>query len=156
VSATPADVADLLALRARVDRYAVAVDARDRDGFAGLFTPDGALAVYETDDGAPPVVEYAGPDALRSVMDLLSGFSTTFHLMANHLAVVAGDEGTGDVYCMAHHIVEAEDGGETDLVMYIRYRDSYVRTPEGWRFARRDVMRQWTEERPAARRPLDL
>ena len=155
MSTTHEEIADLLALRALVDRYASAVDARDADGFAGLFTAGGSLAVYETED-AEPVVEYRGHDALRSVMDLLRNFSTTFHLMANHTCAVAGDEATGEVYCMAHHIIEGADGGETDLVMYIRYRDAYVRAPEGWRFARRDVMRQWTEERPAQRRPLHL
>lgn len=148
------EMADLLALRALVDRYAVAVDARDADAFAGLFTADGVLAVYES-DGPPPVVEYRGHDALRDVMALLRTFSSTFHLMANHLCETAGAEATGEVYCMAHHLTEGV-GGATDLVMYIRYRDAYARTPEGWRFARRDVLRQWTEERPAERRPLAL
>jgi ketosteroid isomerase-like protein len=150
----PGDTADLLALRALVDRYASAVDARDADAFAALFTPDAALAVYE-EDGGEAVVEYRGTAALREVMDLLRHFSTTFHLMANHLCAVDGDAASGEVYCMAHHLIASEDG-ETDLVMYIRYRDAYERTPAGWRFARRDVMRQWTEERPAARRPLDV
>jgi SnoaL-like domain len=88
-------------------------------------------------------------------MGLLRTFSTTFHLMANHLCATDGDAATGEVYCMAHHLIESADG-TTDLVMYIRYRDAYARTGEGWRFARRDVMRQWTEERPAGRRPLDV
>lgn len=154
MSAPAAEIADLLALRALVDRYAGAVDARDADAFAGLFTPDAVLAVYE-EDGGEAVVEYRGTAALRDVMDLLRHFTTTFHLMANHLCAVDGDAATGEVYCMAHHIITAENG-ETDLVMYIRYRDAYARTGEGWRFARRDVMRQWTEERPAARRPLDV
>ncbi|HVG99842.1 MAG TPA: nuclear transport factor 2 family protein [Miltoncostaeaceae bacterium] len=151
----PADaIADLLALRGLVDRYAGAVDGRDTDAFAALFTPDAVLAVYE-EGGGEAVVEYRGTAALREVMDLLRHFTTTFHLMANHLCAVDGDAATGEVYCMAHHIVPGDEG-ETDLVMYIRYRDAYERTGEGWRFARRDVMRQWTEERPAARRPLDV
>jgi ketosteroid isomerase-like protein len=42
----PADaIADLLALRGLVDRYAGAVDGRDADAFAALFTPDAVLAV---------------------------------------------------------------------------------------------------------------
>jgi hypothetical protein len=155
MTTAPEDIADLLAQRALVDRYAQTVDDRDADAFAGLFTAEGSLAVYETADGEP-VVEYVGHDALRSVQDLLRNFSTTFHLMANHTCEVAGDEATGEVYCMAHHIIQEAGGAETDLVMYIRYRDAYVRTPGGWRFGRRDVMRQWTEERPAQRRPLDL
>lgn len=154
MSTSPQAIADLLALRALVDRYARAVDARDAGAFAGLFTADGVLAVYETED-ADPVVEYRGHDALRDVMDLLRTFSSTFHLMANHLCETAGAEATGEVYCMAHHLTE-DAGGATDLVMYIRYRDRYALTPAGWRFARRDVLRQWTEERPAQRRPLAL
>jgi hypothetical protein len=144
----------VLALRELVDRYATAVDARDADAFVRLFAAGGALAVYE-EEGGEAVVEYRGHDALRSVMDLLRRFTTTFHLMANHVCTVAGDAASGEVYCMAHHLIEDGDS-TTDLVMYIRYRDAYARTDGGWRFARRDVMRQWTEERPAARRPLDV
>ena len=154
MSTTPEQTADVLALRALVDRYASAVDARDADAFAALFTPGAVLAVYESED-ADPVVEYRGHEALRGVMGLLSTYSSTFHLMANHLCATAGAEATGEVYCMAHHLTE-DAGGATDLVMYIRYRDAYERTPGGWRFARRDVLRQWTEERPAERRPLAL
>lgn len=152
MSTTPEEIADLLALRALVDRYARAVDARDAHAFAGLFTADGVLAVYESED-APPTVEYRGHDALREVMDLLRAFSSTFHVMANHICETAGAEATGEVYCMAHHLTEGA-GGATDLVMYIRYRDAYAKTSAGWRFLRRDVRRQWTEERPAERRPL--
>ncbi len=154
MSTTLETIADRLELRTLVDRYAAAVDARDADAFAALFAPGAVLAVYETEDGEP-VVEYRGHDALRDVMDLLRTFSTTFHLMANHLCETAGGAGTGEVYCMAHHLTE-DAGGATDLVMYIRYRDAYARTQDGWRFVRRDVLRQWTEERPAERRPLAL
>ena len=154
MTATPADVADRLALRALVDRYASAVDARDADAFAALFTADGVLAVYES-EGREPVVEYRGHEALRDVMGLLRTFSTTFHVMANHICETAGDEAAGEVYCTAHHLTETGEGA-TNLVMYIRYRDAYLRTTAGWRFSRRDVLRQWTEERPAGRRPLAL
>jgi ketosteroid isomerase-like protein len=147
-------LADRLALRELVDRYASAVDARDADAFADLFTPDAVLAVYET-EGEDPVVEYRGHAALRKVMGLLRFYSATFHLMANHRCEIGASEATGETYCIAHHLTEAA-GAATDLVMYIRYRDAYARTADGWRFARRDVLRQWTEERPAERRPLDL
>jgi hypothetical protein len=148
------EVADRLSLRALVDRYAVAVDARDGDAFPALFLADGILAVHEP--GVPdPVAVFTGPDELRRVMGLLRDFGATFHLMANHLCQVGGDVATGEVYCLAHHLVEGA-AGTTDLCMVIRYRDSYARTPDGWRFRRRDVMRQWNEERPADRRALDL
>jgi hypothetical protein len=150
----PEETADRLALRELVDRYASAVDGRDAAAFAALFTPDGALAVYERED-AEPVVEYRGRDALRDVMALLRHYSSTFHLMANHVVELGAEGATGETYCMAHHLTE-DASGASDLVMYIRYRDAYARTPDGWRFERRDVLRQWTEERPAGRRPLAL
>ena len=154
MSTTLEEIADRLALRTLVDRYAATVDARDAGAFAALFTAEAVLAVYETEDGEP-VVEYRGHEGLREVMGLLRSFTSTFHLMANHLCEIEGDRADGEVYCMAHHLTE-DGAAATDLVMYIRYRDAYARTPDGWRFARRDVLRQWTEERPAERRPLAL
>jgi len=38
----------------------------------------------------------------------------------------------------------------TDLVLTIRYHDAYARTPDGWRFARREVHILWTSEHPVA------
>jgi len=146
------ELSDRMALRALVDRYAAAVDARDADAFAALFLAAGVLAVYE-DEGAPPAVEYRGTPELRGVMDLLRFYARTFHLMANHLCEVDGDEASGETYCLAHHLTQDERGA-SDLVMLIRYRDAYARTDDGWRFARRDVLREWTGERPAERRPL--
>jgi hypothetical protein len=36
-------------------------------------------------------------------------------------------------------------------VWFIRYRDDYVRTPTGWRFARRVLDLQWVEEHTVVR-----
>ena len=146
------ELADRLALRTLVDRYAAAVDRRDADAFASLFLPAGVLAVYE-DERAAAAVEYRGTRELRDVMDLLRFYARTFHLMANHLCEVDGDRASGETYCLAHHLTQ-DERGLTDLLMLIRYRDAYARTAAGWRFARRDVLREWTEERPAERRPL--
>ncbi|MHB1538608.1 MAG: hypothetical protein ACYCUM_10740 [Solirubrobacteraceae bacterium] len=38
--------------------------------------------------------------------------------------------------------------------MAIRYADAYTRTPDGWRFMRREVRILWTEVRPASIEPL--
>ena len=37
-----------------------------------------------------------------------------------------------------------------DFTMFIRYEDRYVRTPDGWRIAERDVRTQWTTRVPVA------
>jgi hypothetical protein len=152
-SSLDADVADRLALRALVDEYALAVDDRDAERFAGIFTAAGVLAVYEPGE-AEPSLSYRGPDELRRVMNLLRPFSATFHLVANHVCRVDGNRAEGDTYCLAHHLTENAETSPTDTVMLIRYRDEYERADGGWRFARRDVLRQWTDYHEAARARL--
>lgn len=146
------DADDRLALRGLVDAYAQSVDARDADRFAGLFAPDGELVVFEPEEDEPSI-SWRGPEELREVMKLLSSYSTTFHLMANHTCEIDGDAASGEVYCLAHHLTEEGKGGDNTL-MVIRYRDRYTRQDGAWRFARRDVMRQWTEHHAAERARL--
>jgi uncharacterized protein (TIGR02246 family) len=136
-------VDDLVALRALVDQYALAVDARDSERFAAVFTPDGVL------QGLPlghtePTMHYAGRDQLRNVIgDRASRFLRTFHVIANHTCERDGDEAVGIAYCMAHHLVD-QDGALTDILMLIRYHDRYSRAAGDWRIAHRDVVRHWT------------
>jgi uncharacterized protein (TIGR02246 family) len=146
------DADERLALRGLVDAYAQSVDARDADRFAGLFAPDGELVVFEPEE-AEPSISWRGPDELREVMKLLSSYSTTFHLMANHTCEIDGDMATGEVYCLAHHLTEEGAAGDNTL-MVIRYRDRYAKLDDAWRFARRDVMRQGTEHHAAERARL--
>jgi len=134
---------DILALRRLTDDYGSMVDARSADGFAGLFTPDGVLAVYEPNEDEPSMT-YSGPDELATVIELVKAFTTTFHLMANHQVDIDGDTGTGMAYGLSLHLTETAGRG-VDTFMIQKYRDRYERTEDGWRFARRDVMRQWTE-----------
>jgi hypothetical protein len=154
MSDAPVTLADRLDLRALVDEYALAVDGRDADRFAGLFTPTGELAIYEP--GEPdPVITYRGPEELRTVMKLLATYSTTFHVMANHTCTVRGASAQGRTYCLAHHLTEAARHGQ-DTLMLIVYRDNYEKAGGTWRFSRREVRRQWTELHSAERARLAL
>ena len=49
------------------------------------------------------------------------------------------------MYCLG---LRLEKGGYAEnqvVTMIIRYQDDYVRTPEGWRMARRKEIIDWTE-----------
>jgi len=123
-------------------RYAQAVDRGDAEGFSALFLEDGLL-------------EGSGYHSHgRSQLSKIPGFTAsrwmkTFHAVYNHLITVDGDAASGEVYCQAHHLRDV--GGDlSDHVMFVRYQDDYARTPEGWRFARRELVIDWTETRPAA------
>ncbi len=154
MSDTPSTLADRLELRALVDEYALAVDGRDADRFAALFTPTGELAIYEPGE-SEPVITYRGPAELKTVMGLLATYSTTFHVMANHTCSMQGTTAEGRTYCLAHHLTETDGRGE-DTLMLIVYRDTYAKAEGSWRFTRREVLRQWTELHSAERARLAL
>ena len=85
------DVSERLALRALVDEYAAAVDAQGRRPLRRRCSrPTASWSVFEPERGRPSI-SWRGPDELREVMKLLSSYSTTFHLMANHTCELDGD-----------------------------------------------------------------
>ncbi len=135
--------------------YAEAADQRDGDRFASLFVPHGELVVPRYPEDLAPVVTRSGTEALRRVPEGLAHFERTFHLVGNTSFAVAGDEATGEVQCIAHHLTPPEDPaptdtdwtdtGSTDTVWFIRYHDEYTRGAVGWRFVRRVLHLQWVE-----------
>jgi uncharacterized protein (TIGR02246 family) len=123
-------------------RYAQAVDQRDADKLAALFVEDGLL------DGSG--YESRGHEAIRKIPPMLSRrYQATFHSVQNHLIELDGDQASGEVYALSHHLQRKEDGSLTDFVMVMRYQDRYVRQGDGWRFAHRHILVDWTETRPA-------
>lgn len=115
-------------------RYAALVDARAFDEVAALFADDGVLALARPPKHLSPVAEHVGPAGVREAMGLLADVPRTFH----ELVGAVYDGTTGLVACVAHHVLD-RDGQAVDLVWHLRYRDSYVETAAGWRFARREV-----------------
>ncbi|RBY84360.1 nuclear transport factor 2 family protein [Blastococcus sp. TF02A-26] len=133
--------------RALSQRYAAAADDGDAAAFAGVFTADGRLAVHYPGDGDHPSTDLTGPEALAAVPGRLAErFDRTFHLLGQVGTVTDGDEATGLVYCLAHHLSRSAG---TDHVVFLRYRDRYRRGDDGtWRIAERIGTVEWTETRP--------
>ncbi len=147
-----ARLADRLAIRELVDRYARAADRVDGEGAAALFTEHGALRIFERGTEAP-VRERIGREAIATAFAGLSRYDVTLHVVANHLIELDGDAATGETYCLAHHvrtIGEGDDAHPSDHLMAIRYLDTYERTEQGWRIAQRHLQLEFTEERPVS------
>jgi ketosteroid isomerase-like protein len=155
-TAIDGSVADHDKLRLLSVAYADAVDARDGEGLAALFVEDGELVVPKVPVDLSPVISRVGHDAIRRVPEGLSRFDRTFHQTSDHRYVVDGESASGDVRCVAHHLTAVASDGSTDgpratdTVWYIRYRDTYRRSGQRWRFARRELHLQWVEEREVA------
>ena len=61
------------------------------------------------------------------------------HHICNHLISVDGDEGEGEVYAIAYHIVPDRQGGFAEDIQFVRYLDRYRKEDGRWRFATRNV-----------------
>ncbi|MFC7495764.1 MULTISPECIES: nuclear transport factor 2 family protein [unclassified Nocardioides] len=132
------DAGDRPAIHELVHRYAAYVDDRDLDGVAGLFTGDAVLVVPEPPDHLAPVREHHGPDGVRAALEALAPFRRTLHEVTGIVLDPDADAVRGRVTGAAHHYLERPDG-LLDVCWRVRYDDRYVRTPDGWRFARRAV-----------------
>jgi uncharacterized protein (TIGR02246 family) len=122
--------------------YAHAVDRRDFELLAAVFTADGVL---DTGRGIR-----TGLTEIRTAMERLHRYDATFHMLGQSRVAGGPDTASGETYCDAHHLlVEPAEGGErrTDTVMKIRYADDFVRTDDGWRIAVRRLHTDWTEQR---------
>ena len=61
------------------------------------------------------------------------------HHVCNHLVSVDGDEGEGEVYAIAYHLLPDGQGGWLEDFMTVRYLDRYCKENGRWRFASRVV-----------------
>jgi ketosteroid isomerase-like protein len=141
---------DRLALSELADRYASAVDRRDIGSFVQLFTDDAELSVHDPAEAEAPSRVRRGRGELSEVPRLIARYRKTFHFVGNCLYEIDDDAATGEVYCVAHHLIDDPEV-VTSRVMVIRYLDNYQRCEDGrWRISRRRVLVDWTEIHPAA------
>ncbi len=135
------DRLDLLELMAL---YAWAYDTQDEAGLAATFTADGELEVFGNVlasgvMGFGPFLAQAGE---------MKGESGWQHL-ADHHVFRDFDGGSCTIYSY-YTMAEANAQGAEARVRAIGYYISQcLRTPEGWRFARRQVVR-WNGRKPFA------
>ena len=132
-----ASLEDRLALRELADRYARAVDRRDWTLAATLFTEDCVLQ--------GPGYELVGREKILAGLRLIDRYSATQHSVHNQLVEVDGDRANGETYCTAHHVYE-RDGRRRMLDWGIRYQDRCVRDGGAWRYARRELLLDWSQD----------
>jgi hypothetical protein len=69
------------------------------------------------------------------------------HHVCNHLISVDGDQGEGEVYAIAWHLIPDGKGGWIEDLMCVRYVDRYCREYGRWRFAQRVVSYDFRSQR---------
>jgi ketosteroid isomerase-like protein len=124
---------DVEAIRALKARYCLAVDERDEDAWAGLFTED---AVWDGGEFG----HYEGRAAIRAFFrDIPRTLSFAVHYVMNPLIQVDGDTGRGTWYLLEPCTFT---DGNRGVLGAARYDERYVRERDGWRF-REVLLRSW-------------
>jgi hypothetical protein len=144
---SPSEAADRLAIRELVEAYAQCADRRDTKGQMALFTADTHFVVYMNAKDPKPSQELHSREALAPVFADLNKYAATMHFLGQStILTLINDRGTGETYCMPHHLTV--DGNQRRLMIAaLRYYDTFVKQDGAWLFAERRLYVDWIEER---------
>jgi hypothetical protein len=147
ISISLAEAADRLAIRELVEAYAHCADRRDANGQMSLFTADTHFVVYMNAKDLKPSQELHSREALAPVFADLNKYAATMHFVGqNTILMLTADRGTGEAYCLAHHLT-VEGGKRQLMIAALRYYDTFVKVDGSWLFAERLLYVDWIEER---------
>ena len=141
------EAVDRLSIRELVEAYAHCADRRDAKGQMSLFTVDTHFVVYMNAKDPTPSQELHSREALAPVFAELNQYEATTHFVGQStIFTLTDDRGTGEAYCLAHHITVE---GENRLLMVasLRYLDTFVKTDGAWLFSERLLYVDWMEHR---------
>jgi hypothetical protein len=150
VSISSNEAADRLAIRELVEAYAHCADRRDAKGQMALFTADTHFVVYMNAKDPNPSQELRSREQLAPVFADLNKYAATMHFLGQTtILTLTGDRGTGETYCMPHHLT-IEGGKRHLMIAALRYYDTFVKVDGKWSFAERLLYVDWIEERVLA------
>lgn len=139
---------DREAIRIVLRDYGRLLDERRFDEFGQLFAADGVYVAGPTTRGPKAIA-----DALRSSFagNSLGLAEPNFHVLFNERITLAGSKAIAS--SQSFFVAPGADGAPR-VVMMASYEDELVKTPDGWRFAKR-VVKGNLSPRPAATQRAD-
>jgi hypothetical protein len=144
---SPDEAADRLAIRELIEAYAHCADRRDAKSQMSLFTPHTHFVVFMNAKDPTPTQELHSREALAPVFADLNKYEATTHFVGQStIFSLTSDRGTGEAYCLAHHVTV--DGGKRRLMLAsLRYLDTFVKLDGTWLFSERLLYVDWLEKR---------
>src|ERR1700751_166934 len=135
VGISPEEAADRLAIRELVEAYSHCADRRDAKGQMSLFTSETHFVVYMNAKDPKPSQELHSREELAPVFAELNKYNATTHFVGQStIFMLTDDRGTGETYCLAHHVTV--DGEKRRLMLAsLRYLDTFAKMDGAWLFA---------------------
>jgi uncharacterized protein (TIGR02246 family) len=113
--------------------YALAADHHDAERFVGIFAADGAWI-------RPTGAVVQGHDALRAFMLQRPRSVLSRHVSTNAVVDVLGPDAARGISYATVFKQDGHEGGPAPIGLpdsLVEYHDDFIRTPAGWRIARR-------------------
>ena len=128
------EISDRMEIQDLFARYSHAIDSKQFDLMRDLFTPD-AWIDYTATGGAKGDLE----SIITFLEEVLPGFSSYQHLVANSIIELDGDTATSRTMCHNPMVLRQGDDGRIEHMMVVGlwYADRLVRTADGWRITER-------------------
>jgi hypothetical protein len=146
------EISDRIEIQDLLVAYSHAIDTRSWDDLDDVFTAD-AVIDYTEMGGTR-----GGLAATKAFLrDALAGFSSYQHLGATSQVRIEGDTAYGRTICHNPMVLGPAPGtkGPTRVLLAgLWYRDTFVRTPAGWRIGERYEERCYLEMLPAGDSPV--
>ena len=138
---TPEQVADRAEIHDVIVRYGWAIDTKDWELLDTVFTDDAYLD-YTSNPGGK---EGPYPKVRAWLAKVMAAFPVTQHLMANIDVRLDGDRATVRTMVTNPQGAATREGPLHFFYVGARYDDEFVRTPSGWRIAKRVETTLWFE-----------
>jgi hypothetical protein len=108
------------------------------------------FVVYMNAKDPNPSQELRSREQLAPVFADLNKYAATMHFLGQTtILTLTSDRGTGETYCMPHHLT-IEGGKGQLMIAALRYYDTFVKVDGEWLFAERLLYVDWIEERVLA------
>jgi hypothetical protein len=126
------EISDKLEIQQLMTDYADALDTLQIDKMDNVFTSD-AYIDYRAMGG----IDGKYPEVKAWLKKSLKEFSNYYHMIGNVSIKVDGDKATSKIVCFNPMGVPMQDGSTQMMFLGLWYLDEHVRTPQGWRIAKR-------------------
>jgi 3-phenylpropionate/cinnamic acid dioxygenase small subunit len=137
---TQQEVGDQIEIAQVLNRYFRAIDTKDWNLLETVFAPE-AVVHYTT----PAEIETTFEKMAPILVTFTDSFCFTQHASSQVVIHVDGDTARASNDLRAIHVQETHAGEQNTWVVYGTYHDDLVRTPDGWRIARRRFLGRHTE-----------
>ena len=138
------EISDRLEIQDLLTRYSHALDTRDWDNLAKVFTED-AMIDYSEMGGSKGNLE----ETMSFLKMAMPNFSSFQHMVSNFYIEFDGDTARSRVICHNPMVIDKGNGDTHVFFCGLWYRDVLVRTPDGWRIKERVEEKSYFHNLPA-------